>query len=279
MTMFVNLNIVSARLSVNASIGARRFSSVSIARADAEQHGEDDDLEHLGFGDGAGDVLGEDVEDDLLPGALAPAAPSPSGGGDGGRLMPTPARLIVIAAQPIRQRQGRHHLEIDQGLDPHPSDLPQVGVPGDADDQRGEDQGGDDRPDQADEDLAEDAEGQPPGLGEVVADLGTDHHRYQDPGRERLLRPRVDQQHHDGGPARGEEGGLRSLDEAEEVEEREDGGDEERQQRGQNELGHRQGVDRAAGPGIIRLYFDVPARLNCKLCGSGGIGRRASLRS
>ena len=76
-TIPVNLNIVSARLSANASIG-RRFSIREQRERHAEEHAEDDDLQHLGFSDRAGDVLGEDVEHDVLPALLSPAAESAS---------------------------------------------------------------------------------------------------------------------------------------------------------------------------------------------------------
>jgi hypothetical protein len=68
--MFVNWNIVSARLSVKASSGRRPRVGHHRQRA-AEQDGEDDDLQHVVLGDRARDVLRKDVEDEGLPGAIA----------------------------------------------------------------------------------------------------------------------------------------------------------------------------------------------------------------
>ena len=102
----------------------------------------------------ARDVLGKDVEHDLLPACAACAA---------GKLRRRRRRrqgdAVAGAADgdgrpPDEQRQRRHHLEVDERLHAHPADLLQVGVAGDADDQRGEEQRRDDGADQPQEDLA-----------------------------------------------------------------------------------------------------------------------------
>ena len=70
----------------------------------------------------------------------------------------------------------------------------------DADDQRRKQQRRDDGGDEAQEDLAEDA--QLDGHAwEVVADLGADHHRHQDPGRQGTAARDEDDERDDGEPA------------------------------------------------------------------------------
>ena len=63
--MLVNLNIVSARLSQNASIG-RRFSSADHCQRNRENQAEDHHLQHGVIGHRLGDVLGEDVQDGVF---------------------------------------------------------------------------------------------------------------------------------------------------------------------------------------------------------------------
>ena len=108
--------------------------------------------------DRARDVLREDVEDDVLPRALAPAAATASASAGGGRLMPVAGAADRDGRPPDEQRERRDDLEIDQRLDAHAADLSQVGMAGDADDERGEQQRRDDGPDQPQEDLAEHAQ-------------------------------------------------------------------------------------------------------------------------
>ena len=63
-TMFVNLNIVSARLAGHATEPAAPVLAQEAER-DPEQHAEDDDLQDVALGDRLRDVLREGVEDHL----------------------------------------------------------------------------------------------------------------------------------------------------------------------------------------------------------------------
>ena len=100
MTMPVNLNIVSARLSANASIG-RRFSSGSSASAMPKITLNTTTCRICASTTDARDVLREDVEDDVLPRPRGAGCGSWLASTAAGRAMPSPARLIVMAAQPM----------------------------------------------------------------------------------------------------------------------------------------------------------------------------------
>ena len=66
MTTLVNLNMTSLRVSTEAQDGGA-FCLAEGGERDAEEDGEDGDLEDLAFGDGLGDVLGEDVQEEVVP--------------------------------------------------------------------------------------------------------------------------------------------------------------------------------------------------------------------
>jgi len=61
MTILVNLNITSVRLSQKASMGLRLFFRRQ-GQSNGKDHAEDDYLKDLAFRDCFGDVLGKDVE-------------------------------------------------------------------------------------------------------------------------------------------------------------------------------------------------------------------------
>ena len=100
MTIFVNLNIVSASVSPNVSSGRRRrlrqqasaTPKITLKTTICSTSPSATDLR---------DVLREDVQDDVLPRLRAPDAAICSPGGGGGSVMPTPARLMLIAAHPM----------------------------------------------------------------------------------------------------------------------------------------------------------------------------------
>ena len=92
----------------------------------------------------------------------------------------------VDEGQAQEQGDRRHDLEIDEGLDPHPADGLQVAVAGDADDEGGEDERGDDRLDEADEDDAQRPEGFT-GLGKERSDEESEPHADEDVQRQAAL--------------------------------------------------------------------------------------------
>ena len=65
MTMLVNLNIVSARLSQNSQHGAALLLA-DHGQGRGKNQAEDHDLQHRAVGHRLGDVLGEDVQDGVL---------------------------------------------------------------------------------------------------------------------------------------------------------------------------------------------------------------------
>ena len=68
----------------------------------------------------------------------------------------------VDHGQPDKKRRGRNDLEIDQGFDPHPSDLAQFPAAGDPNHQSGKDERTDDRFDQIQKDIAQKIDCVPP---------------------------------------------------------------------------------------------------------------------
>ena len=73
------------------------------------------------------------------------------------------ARLHEIDhSQPDDQRCGRDNFKIDQRFDAHATDLAQCTGAGDTDNDRGEDEGRDDRLDQVDKDVAQKINRVPP---------------------------------------------------------------------------------------------------------------------
>ena len=69
-TMLVNLNIISLRLSQNASMG-RRFCFADHGQRDGEDQAEDDHLQHRAVSHRLGNVLGKDVQDGVFRAELA----------------------------------------------------------------------------------------------------------------------------------------------------------------------------------------------------------------
>ena len=147
MTMLVNLNIVSERLSQKTSMG-RRLSSPIKRQRDTEDDAEDHDLEHLAFGHGLGDVLREDVQDESVHFCVA-APETVAAGSVRRRREPFTRALRCDGAQPDEQRDRRNDFKVQQCLDAHAANLFQVGVSGDADHQRAEDERRNDGLDQA----------------------------------------------------------------------------------------------------------------------------------
>ena len=242
--MPVNLNIVSARLSAKASIGGARASR-SIASAEPKMtlktttcRISPSTTALAMFSGKMWSTISCQVRDAAAGSWLASTL--------AGSVMPAPARLMRDRRPADEERQRGDDLEVDERLHAHPPDLAEVGVAGDADDQRREEQRRDDGADQPQEDLAEEPErdGQ---VREEVADLGADDDGDENPERER--------------PG---EAHARYLI---------TGGREwVRFPRGGR--GRRAGRQQRAG-----VYWDVRCPVVLSPRGSGGIGRRASLRS
>ena len=66
MMMLVKRNMTSARLSQKRSIVAR-LDSCTNGERDAEEDGEDSDLEDLAFGNALREVLRKDVDEEIVP--------------------------------------------------------------------------------------------------------------------------------------------------------------------------------------------------------------------
>src|SRR5215472_7793213 len=107
----------------------------------------------------------------------------------------------VDGAEPDEQSQGGDQFKINEGFDAHASNLLQVGMPGNAHHQRGEDQGRDDGADQAQKDRAQYLKlfGE---SGEVMADLRAQEDSDHDPRGERAAGPGVSAESQQGDPAR-----------------------------------------------------------------------------
>ncbi len=128
------------------------------AQSRGEEDAEDHDLEDLAVGGRLEEALGKDVDEDfgerLGFGGDARDVPAAEMDADAG--------LDDIDEEQSEEKGDRRHdLEIDERLETHPADGLEVAVAGDPDDDRGKDEGGDDRLDEADEDLAQRPEGRP----------------------------------------------------------------------------------------------------------------------
>jgi hypothetical protein len=88
---------------------------------------------------------------------------------------------------------GRDYFKKDDRAEAEPSDLSQVGVPGDADYQRSEQQRRNDGLDQPQKDERQHAQVDGD-IGEVVANLRAQQHGDEDPGGERASQASVDHQ-------------------------------------------------------------------------------------
>ena len=111
------------------------------AQRDSEEDAEDDDLKDVTFGHRVDDRLGDDVQEDLVPGLRL--------GGNFGAL---PHRQVDAVARPgnvdrqqaDHERDRRYDLEVDDGPETHPSDDFEVTGPGNPGDERGKNQRRDD---------------------------------------------------------------------------------------------------------------------------------------
>ena len=101
--------------------------------------------------------------------------------------------------------------EVDEGFQADAADAFEVSMPGDADDERGEDERGDDGLDEAKKDVGEDA-GLGGGLWRVKTELRAGDHGDKDPGREAAATEGHDREQGDAEPTqrdRGEQAAVR----------------------------------------------------------------------
>jgi len=112
------------------------------------------------------------------------------------------------------QRERRNDLEVDERLHTHAADLLEVGVPGDADHERREQERRDDRLDHAQEHQRQHAQVDRH-RRQVVADLRADDHADEDPGRERAALEPPREQRRDEQPAAAEQDLARHGDRTE----------------------------------------------------------------
>ena len=170
------------------------------SKGNAEEDGEDCDLEDLTFGDGLGEVFGKDVEEEIVP--------VESGGyGDGfcvrrDRQGEANSGMGEINCnEAYRQREGGNNFKIDKAANAHAANAFQVSMASDAGDESAEDEWGDDGLDEAKEDVGEDAEmdGE---VGSVEADLGAGYHGGEDPRSNGAAADGEDREDQDGGPAK-----------------------------------------------------------------------------
>ena len=153
-------------------------------QAEREQNGEKQHLEDLARGERAHHRVGNDVHQELeraLLLGLGNEALDRFGVDGGGVDIHADARLQRVGDnQPDDQRQRRDHLEIDERLEAHASDLAHVLHAGDAVHHRAEDDGCDHHLDHLDEGIAERLHL----LAELRVEMA-EQHAHQD-GREHL---------------------------------------------------------------------------------------------
>src|SRR6266849_5395379 len=99
-----------------------------------EQDAEDDDLQHLAFGNGLGDIFGEDVGDELRRGVRNSV--QRFSGGRGRKAHAFSGAADVDGGEADEQGDSGDDLEVDEGLDSETANFFQVGVAGNAHDKR-----------------------------------------------------------------------------------------------------------------------------------------------
>ena len=152
---------------------------------------EDHNLQHCAVGDSLGNVLRKDVQDGVFRAELADGAGISRG--RRGKLNADAGLAQVDGAEAEEDRDGGDYFEEDDGAEAKPADLPQVGMPGDADHQRSEQQRRDDGLDQPQEDERQDAQVHGD-IGEVVPNLRAQQHGDENPCGERAPQASVDDQ-------------------------------------------------------------------------------------
>src|SRR6185437_11761711 len=171
---------------------------------DAEDDGEDGDLQDLAFGNTLRDVLRKDVDEEVVPVCGWRSGWLCARGGVG----ESDAGLAdVDGEQADGQRNGGNDFKVNERLDAHAADALDVAVAGDADDEHGEDERGDDALDEPQEDVGEEAHlhGE---LWRVEAKLCADDHRDEHPDGEAAAQHGKEEQRDDTQDAENERGGM-----------------------------------------------------------------------
>jgi hypothetical protein len=173
---------------------------------EARQDGDHQHLQQVALGERPEEGLGDQVQQ-VGDQPLAVMGLFQVAGGDlgiqvGGVDVEAVARLQDVADdQPDHQGQGRDHLEIDQGLDPHPPERLDVAHVGDAAGHGQEDHRGDHQLDQLDERVAQRLQ-RHPDLGPQRPDQHAQGDADQHLDIERLQRPQQTHAHSPLGPRR-----------------------------------------------------------------------------
>ena len=162
-----------------------------------EENAEDHDLEHLAFGDGLGNVLGENVGDDLRRGVWRN---SESFAGSGGRQVNALSRAAQVdGGQANEHGNGGDQFEVDERFDAQPADFFQVRVAGNPHHEHGKKQRRNDDANQAQKDGSEQLKlrGR---RRRVVSQFRTGKQADENPRRQRPPRSRVSRHGYDGQP-------------------------------------------------------------------------------
>ncbi len=153
-------------------------------QCDAEENGEDRDLQNLSFRDRFRDIFREDMQQEVVPVRRRNGRERCGGSGRGGNGKTYPSLRKIDRDETDNQRERGEDFEVDERFDAHPTDGFQVAVACDSRHQRGEDERRNDGLDQAQEDVREDAQVRGEGW-RIEAKLGSRNHGDEDPRRER----------------------------------------------------------------------------------------------
>lgn len=146
---------------------------------DAEENSEDGDLQDLVFGDGFGDVFGENVKEEIVPlerrdilhGGL---------GRSGGESETDSGAAEVDDGDTEEESDGGEDFEVDETLPAYAADFAHVTMTCDAGDERTEDKRSDDNFDEAEKDIAEDAQVRGE-VGPIEAKFEAEEHGEENP--------------------------------------------------------------------------------------------------
>jgi len=125
-----------------------------VSESDGKKNGEDCHLEDLVFGDGLGDIFGEDVKEEVGPAESGDVRPD-LGGCRSGENEAFAGSGQIDGGDAEKKRNGGDGFEIDQALPADAADFAEVAVSGDAGDESAEDERSDNDFDEAEENVAE----------------------------------------------------------------------------------------------------------------------------
>ena len=159
---------------------------------DAEDDGEDGDLQDLAFGNALGKVLRKDVDEEVIP-VRGRRSGRPSAGRGHGES--DTGLADVDGKEADGQRGGGDGLKVDERLDAHAANAFDVAMAGNADDEHGEDERSDDALNEPEKDVGEKAHlhGE---LRRIEAELCANNHRDEHPDGETAAHCCEDGQRH-----------------------------------------------------------------------------------